>query len=604
MKLQVLKRFAAIALAGVMSFSVAFSGNLTVSAEDVQNGIVTGTSGEDDGQAPENGEEDGEGTGQTPDGTEGEEGEGQTPGGTEGGDQTPGSGTEGEDGEENGEDAGQTPGSGSEGEEGDDQTPAAPIQDGWYKAGENWYLYEDGQMLTGWKWVGGKCYYMDETTGIMAADTWIGDWYVDGSGAWIPSYQPPHWILSSAGWWYRNADGSYPANAWQFIDNQWYYFNGAGYMVTGWQLLGNTWYYLSGSGAMLTGWQYLGGAWYYLDASGAMKTGWLLDGETWYYLSGSGAMQTGWLLLGNTWYYLSGSGAMLTGKQDIAKQTYFFKDNGAMVTGWNKEGETWYYYNGSGAMQTGWILDGSTWYYCEPKTGVMQTGWLTVNKVQYYLDTSGAMRTGWYEIESETGKNWYYFDASGAMLKSRWVGNYYVLSDGKMAVSQYITGKEGEEYYVGPDGKWIETTGNNRVYEVELANGEKTTVIGQYDEAASKKVFALLNQYRAEKGLNPLQPASMALQAAANVRGYELAKSCDHVRPNGEDCFSVYETSCAENIACGTGLTPEGVMALWKGSEGHNNNMLSEVAGSVGIAAFKSTVDGMSITYYVQLFAL
>lgn len=50
MKLQVLKRFAAIALAGVMSFSVAFSGNLTVSAEDVQNGIVTGTSGEDDGQ--------------------------------------------------------------------------------------------------------------------------------------------------------------------------------------------------------------------------------------------------------------------------------------------------------------------------------------------------------------------------------------------------------------------------------------------------------------------------------------------------------------------------------------------------------------------------
>ena len=33
-----------------MSFSVAFSGNLTVSAEDVQNGIVTGTSGEDDGQ--------------------------------------------------------------------------------------------------------------------------------------------------------------------------------------------------------------------------------------------------------------------------------------------------------------------------------------------------------------------------------------------------------------------------------------------------------------------------------------------------------------------------------------------------------------------------
>ena len=54
------KKICSDCLAGVMSFSVAFSGNLTVSAEDVQNGIVTGTSGEDDGQAPENGEEDGE----------------------------------------------------------------------------------------------------------------------------------------------------------------------------------------------------------------------------------------------------------------------------------------------------------------------------------------------------------------------------------------------------------------------------------------------------------------------------------------------------------------------------------------------------------------
>ena len=602
MKLQVLKRFAAIALAGVMSFSVAFSGNLTVSAEEMQNGIVTeGEEGE--GQTPGNGNEGEEGEGQTPgNGNEGEEGEGQTPGngeeGEEGEGQTPGNGEEGEEGEEG---EGQTPGNENEGEEGEeeDQTPVAPVQDGWHLTGEGWYLYKNGQMQTGWQLVNGIWYYMDETTGIMAADTWIGDWYVDASGAWIQSYQPPHWISSAAGWWYRNADGSYPANAWQLIDNQWYYFNSAGYMVTGWQLLGNTWYYLSGSGAMLTGWQYLGGAWYYLDASGAMKTGWLLDGETWYYLSGSGAMQTGWLLLGNTWYYLNGSGAMLTGRQDIAKQTYFFKDSGAMVTGWNLEEEIWYYYSGSGAMQTGWILIGSTWYYCEPKTGQMQTGWVTVNKVQYYMDESGAMKTGWYEIDSETGKNWYYFDTSGAMLKSRWVGNYYVLSDGKMAVSQYIG-----DYYVGEDGKWIETTGNDKVYEIELSDGKKTVVVGQYDETASREVFTLLNEYRVEKGLNPLQPANMALQAAANIRGCELAKMFDHVRPNGEDCFSVYEASCAENIAGGTGMTAEGAMAVWKGSEGHNNNMLSEVAGSVGIAAFKSTVGGMSITYYVQLFAL
>lgn len=409
------------------------------------------------------------------------------------------------------------------------------VQDGWVYTEAGWYLYKDGVMLTGWQWVGGNCYYMYEN-GIMAEDTWIDSYYVNASGAWVPSYQPPHWVLSSAGWWYRNADGSYPANAWQLIDDQWYYFNGAGYMMTGWQPIGGTWYYLSGSGAMLTGWQLIGGAWYYLN-------------ET------SGAMATGWLLLGDTWYYL----------------------------------------NSSGAMTTGWVLDGSKWYYCEPKTGAMQTGWLDINKVRYYLDESGAMQTGWYQVDEK----WYYGDSSGAMLKSRWVGKYYVQADGSMAVSQYIG-----DYYVGADGKWVETTGNDRVYEVGLADGEKTIVIGQYDEAASKEVFTMLNKYRVENGLNPLQPAGPNLQAAVNIRGYELAYSFDHTRPNGESCFSVYENAMAENIAGGTGLTAEGAMTLWKNSEGHKLNMLNSVADSVGVAAFKANVNGVSTTYYVQLFAV
>lgn len=35
-------------------------------------------------------------------------------------------------------------------------------------------------------------------------------------------------------WWWQNADGSYPANAWKLIDHHWYLFDSAGYMVTGW----------------------------------------------------------------------------------------------------------------------------------------------------------------------------------------------------------------------------------------------------------------------------------------------------------------------------------------------------------------------------------
>ena len=44
------------------------------------------------------------------------------------------------------------------------------------------------------------------------------------------------WIEDSAGWWYKNDDGSYPVNYWQWIDGnkdgvaECYYFDSAGYM--------------------------------------------------------------------------------------------------------------------------------------------------------------------------------------------------------------------------------------------------------------------------------------------------------------------------------------------------------------------------------------
>ena len=43
-------------------------------------------------------------------------------------------------------------------------------------------------MKTGWQQVNGSWYYMD-TSGKMAVNTWIGDWYVDGSGAWTKTKQ-------------------------------------------------------------------------------------------------------------------------------------------------------------------------------------------------------------------------------------------------------------------------------------------------------------------------------------------------------------------------------------------------------------------------------
>lgn len=52
------------------------------------------------------------------------------------------------------------------------------------------------------------------------------------------------WIKDSVGWWYRNANGTYTTNGWQYINGYWYYFNNSGYMATGWQYINGYWYYL------------------------------------------------------------------------------------------------------------------------------------------------------------------------------------------------------------------------------------------------------------------------------------------------------------------------------------------------------------------------
>jgi glucan-binding YG repeat protein len=55
------------------------------------------------------------------------------------------------------------------------------------------------------------------------------------------------------------------------------------------------------------------------------------------------------------------------------------------------------------------------------------------------------MVSGWRNLNG----TYYFFDASGAMVKNRWIGNYYLLGDGTMAKNQWIG-----SYYVGSDGCW------------------------------------------------------------------------------------------------------------------------------------------------------
>ncbi len=191
------------------------------------------------------------------------------------------------------------------------------MQTGWQQLGGVWYyMNSSGAMLTGWQEINGDWYYFYED-GSMAESTWVGTYYVNSSGVWEEGSggssqgYTEGWKLSGGLWWYQNADGTYPVNAWKAIGNAWYYFDSLGWMTTGWVHDGYGWYYTNESGAMATGWISDGGSWYYLAGSGLMATGWINDCGTWYYMNESGAMHTGWLNDGGAWYYLCGSGAMV-----------------------------------------------------------------------------------------------------------------------------------------------------------------------------------------------------------------------------------------------------------------------------------------------------
>ena len=167
-----------------------------------------------------------------------------------------------------------------------------------------------------------------------------------------PTPQGGAWISDSVGWWYRYADGSYPAGVSVRIGDSVYRFDARGYMRTGWVSEDGAWFYHHASGAQASGWVKDGSSWYYLDpASGRMATGWLLDGSTWYYLMPSGAMATGWVKDGSTWYYLRSSGAMATGwLMDGGSWYYLSTNSGAMYTGGHWIGWTWYNFADSGRL--------------------------------------------------------------------------------------------------------------------------------------------------------------------------------------------------------------------------------------------------------------
>ena len=445
---------------------------------------------------------------------------------------------------------------------------------GWLKRPSGWYyLTGSGAMATGWIQLGSTWYYLNES-GTMQADTWIGNNYVDGSGAWIPGKVKAQagWIQSGNRWWYRHADGSYTTNGWEVINGAWYYFDGAGWMVTGWLKRPSGWYYLTGSGAMATGWIQLGSTWYYLNESGTMQAdtwignnyvdgsgawipgkvkaqaGWVQSGSRWWYRHADGSYtRNNWEMINGSWYYFDGAGWMATGWLKLGNNWYYLNPgNGAMVTGWLQLGSTWYYMNGSGAMETDtwignsyvdangvwdqsktkaqayWVLNGDRWMLVQEDGTYAKKCWKTVGGKEYYLDENGYMVTGWLK----QGSTWYYLKPTaknsaekvGEKAYNYWVGTagiggYYIDIYGRMVA--------GKDYSLGSyvytfDANGLCTNRENRYLQVTDANGrkynvEKKTYLSDPQVGEDEFLAAAVYAESANQGLTGMTGVAMVM---------------------------------------------------------------------------------------------
>ena len=394
---------------------------------------------------------------------------------------------------------------------------------GWVKSGNTWYFYNQNGILARNAWAGN---YWLGADGKMATNSWVdnGRYYVDGNGAWVKDAKRPEvekngWLQSGNSWYYyyqgnivRNAwignywlgaDGKMATSSW--VDNDRYYVDANGAWVkdakrpevkkNGWVKEGSTWYYLENGALARNKW--VGNYWlgadgkmatsswvdndrYYVDANGAWvkdakrpevkKNGWVKEGSTWYYLENGALARNKWV--GN--YWLGADGKMATSSW-VDNDRYYVDANGAWVkdakrpevkkNGWVKEGSTWYYLENGALARNKWV--GNYWLGADGKMAT--SSW--VDNDRYYVDANGAwvkdaqkqeaaksveQRQGWVK----EGSTWYYYE-NGALARNKWIGNYWLGADGKMATNAWV---DNGRYYVDTNGAWVKDAGHGINY--------------------------------------------------------------------------------------------------------------------------------------------
>lgn len=248
-----------------------------------------------------------------------------------------------------------------------------------------------------------------------------------------PGEEPKYTGLYKAdGETYYQVDSKPITNTWKWHGGRWYYFGVDGKMLK--STITPDGYLVDIEGMLVSpGWNYQGGKWYYAESGGKVFRG-------------------DWKKIGGTWYAFHADGRMYAGEWS---GNYFLKADGAMADNewvFDKNYNSWFY------IKPGGIYARNEWkgdYYLKGGGYMAKSEFIYDSKYQatYYLDVSGKyVRDQWKEINGK----WYHFRKYGEMDTSKWIGSYYVKSDGAMAASELVYDPTyNSSFYFDENGKYL-----------------------------------------------------------------------------------------------------------------------------------------------------
>lgn len=235
-------------------------------------------------------------------------------------------------------------------------------------------------------------------------------------------------------------------------DGETYYQVDSKPITNTWKWHGGRWYYFGVDGKMLKSTITPDG--YLVDIEGMLVSpGWNYQGGKWYYaLSGGKVFRGDWKKIGGVWYAFHDNGVMYSHEWS---GSYFLKDSGAMADNewvFDRNYNSWFYIKPGGAYaRNEWKGD----YYLKGGGYMAKSEFIYDSKYQatYYLDASGKyVRDQWKEIDGK----WYHFRKYGEMDTSKWIGSYYVKSDGAMAASELVYDPTyNSSFYFEENGKYL-----------------------------------------------------------------------------------------------------------------------------------------------------